>query len=395
MIIPSGAVFLLCSSVIFIVLRLREMRTASNLLFLNAVSSDWARGILELSALWLQINLMTYNKANERVCTGYLFMDLFQETFSSWSIAALTYDRYDLLARPLSRKVGAKLVTAILTFIWSFSLISACLPLTGWSGHRRYRLYQQSDDSSRGECLVMYKTETSAFDRFYLTAYDSLAHGIPLILIIIVYSKILLMVRRHHRRHSTNPRTSLPQPNDVHLTITNLNAEEHSSNNINESVSFKDINQVDIDRDVIENIVNQDIKQEVNRNTIEIQEVTLRKEPQRVTTDNLKRKQINSISSGSSTPSFIRSKVFVMVTVMAITKCLFVMPKIVFLELEAFGTKVYPDHAKAYMLFLISQHYVVNSLVNIYWLKSTLRIIGRHGFSGRNATVRFVNRWFM
>ena len=296
---PSGVVLFLCSAVIFIVLRLREMRTASNLLFLSAATSDWLRGLLGIAAIWLHIKSIRYNEANERLCIGYLFVNFFQEAFSFWSIVALTYDRYDLLARPLARKVGAKEVTLILTFNWISCLLFACLPLMGWRGMHLHRL---PDNPTTGNCFIMHQTETNAFDRSYLPVYDIFAHVIPLILIVILYRKIFLIVRRQQRRQS------VPCPD---------------------------------------------------------------------------------------TRELVRSKAFITVTAFVSTTLLCTLPTVIFLELEAFGIKIYPDRLKAYILLVLSLHFVLNSLIYVYCLKNTLRITGRHGFEENNATVRFVTRWCM
>lgn len=340
--VPSCIVLVVCSVVVFIMLRVHEMRTATNLLFLNAATGDWLRGILGIAATVLYIRPIQYNETNEIICTIFYAVHFSQGFVSFWSIAALTYDRYDLLMRPLNRSIGGKQIAFILTFIWISAAAFALLPLIGWS---QYRLFQLPHDPTKALCLVT-RPETNAFDESYMSVYDICAYVVPVILIIVCYGKIVLMVRRQNQKQTA------PGATVANIIIENTRA--------------------------IANAAVGGIEISASR----------------------RQTGLGSIAAEEhhDTPqSFVRSKVFKTVTAVVCTNLLLTLPWVLLLELETHEIiviKTFPNPLKASLQALFYCNFVVNSVIYVFWLRNTLRITARGQFrETRIATVRFVNRW--
>uniref|UniRef100_A0A914VXC8 G-protein coupled receptors family 1 profile domain-containing protein n=1 Tax=Plectus sambesii TaxID=2011161 RepID=A0A914VXC8_9BILA len=110
------------SLVVYVVMSNRNMQTVTNLFITNLAISDL---LVNFTSLWLT---PIYTYIGHWVWGGWLCygLPLFQGTsifISTLTLTAIAIDRYIVIVHPMKRRISVHLCIAVITFIWTLSLL--------------------------------------------------------------------------------------------------------------------------------------------------------------------------------------------------------------------------------------------------------------------------------
>ena len=192
--VPCSIAFLLCTFVLIVLFKSREaLKLPGHLLIANATFGDlFGMTVLALQS-WVYAYPMTMTESNRIICKVYYFFFVFMHAWTGWSSSALAYDRYDMVARPLHRKLTLKKAKLCVVAIIVFCALWAAFPLMGWS---EYRL------QPHGACSMAYSVDIpeeigSAMFTLLFFAVNYIA---PLIIDVICFIRVLIITLAHMRR---------------------------------------------------------------------------------------------------------------------------------------------------------------------------------------------------
>ncbi|XP_065834391.1 octopamine receptor beta-2R-like [Oscarella lobularis] len=333
--LPSIAVTIICTFVIFVLLRVRELRSVTNALIVNAAMADWLRGIVGIFNTYMYIRPIPNDTTHLVLCDIFLFLHFAQSFWSNWSMAALAYDRYDLLSRPLNRRLKKKQVTAIIATIVVVAVFISSLPIySGWS---QFLLYPLASNPRRAKCRYT-QQETNAFDWSFQPVFDFLAFIVPVVCVVVAYALIVRLVMRHKRRQEQHAR-------NLGRSALTLSSATTTTTTTNKQSEFK-----------IES---------------------------------------NDAIESTSPTSVVRSKAFQLVTAVVLTNIVLTLPFVIVAELEKFRViiiKVFPDRMKSVLMTLFHFNFVVNSVLYLFWIRNAVRMARRKGIQTKGKTVRLLAR---
>ncbi|XP_077275593.1 opsin, ultraviolet-sensitive isoform X1 [Temnothorax americanus] len=175
--------------VIWIFCSAKSLRTPSNLFVVNLAFCDFF--------MMLKTPIFIYNSFNTGFATGHLGCQIFAFIGSLSGIgagmtnAAIAYDRYSTIARPLDGKLSRGQVLLFIVLIWTYTIPWALMPLM----HVWGRFVPEGFLTS---CSFDYLTDTPEIQYFVATIFTC-SYCIPMVLIVYYYSQIVSHVVNHEK----------------------------------------------------------------------------------------------------------------------------------------------------------------------------------------------------
>ena len=201
-VIPSSITVLLCSFSLFVLFRSTRVRsTVGDMLIANAVLGDlFGVTVLSFSAL-IYAYPMEITDNNRNICKAYFFLLMFGFAWTSWSSAILAYDRYDMISRPLRRRLTPRIGKFLIIIVVVVSALWASFPIMGWS---EYRL------QSHGACSIAFSVDIpeELNQAFYTLLFFALNYIAPLVIDAICFLGVLKIAITHTRRSQARHRVT-------------------------------------------------------------------------------------------------------------------------------------------------------------------------------------------
>ncbi|XP_062501312.1 rhodopsin-like [Corticium candelabrum] len=192
--LPCSITFLVCTFVLIVLFKSGEARKCpGHLLIANATFGDLV-GVSVLSVRsWVYAHPMTMTESNKIICKVYYFFFVFMHAWTGWSCAVLAYDRYDMVARPLNRKLTLKKAKLCVVAIIVFCALWAACPLIGWS---EYRL------QINGACSMAYTVDIpeEIGSAMFTLLFFTINYITPLSIDVICFIRVLIIALSHMRR---------------------------------------------------------------------------------------------------------------------------------------------------------------------------------------------------
>nr|APY20525.1 ultraviolet sensitive opsin [Chrysis viridula] len=175
--------------VIWIFCAAKSLRTPSNMFVVNLAICDFF--------MMIKTPIFIYNSFHTGFALGNLGCQIFGTIGSLTGIgaaitnAAIAYDRYSTIARPLDGKLSRGQVMLFIVLIWTYTIPWALMPLMGVWG----RFVPEGFLTS---CSFDYLTDSSEIRIFTATIF-TFSYMIPMTLIIFYYSQIVSHVINHEK----------------------------------------------------------------------------------------------------------------------------------------------------------------------------------------------------
>lgn len=175
--------------VIWIFISAKSLRTPSNLFVVNLAFCDFI--------MMLKAPIFIYNSFNTGFATGHLGCQIFacmgalSGIGAAMTNAAIAYDRYSTIARPLDGKLSRGQVILLIALIWTYTIPWALMPLM----HVWGRFVPEGFLTS---CTFDYLTDTPEI-RYFVATIFTFSYCIPMSLIIYYYSQIVSHVVNHEK----------------------------------------------------------------------------------------------------------------------------------------------------------------------------------------------------
>ncbi|XP_076639783.1 ultraviolet-sensitive opsin [Colletes latitarsis] len=175
--------------VIWIFCAAKSLRTPSNMFVVNLAICDFF--------MMIKAPIFIYNSINTGFALGHLGCQIFAFIGSLTGIgaamtnAAIAYDRYSTIARPLDGKLSRGQVILFIVLIWTYTIPWGLMPVMGVWG----RFVPEGFLTS---CSFDYLTDTNEIRIFVATIF-TFSYAIPMMLIIYYYSQIVSHVVNHEK----------------------------------------------------------------------------------------------------------------------------------------------------------------------------------------------------
>ncbi|XP_066585003.1 opsin, ultraviolet-sensitive [Prorops nasuta] len=175
--------------VLWIFCAAQSLRTPSNMFVVNLALCDFF--------MMLKAPIFIYNSFNTGFALGNLGCQIFAFIGSLSGIgaamtnAAIAYDRYSTIARPLDGKLSRGQVMLFILVIWVYVLPWSLMPLMGVWG--RY-----VPEGFLTSCTFDYLTDTAEI-RYFTATIFVFAYAFPMSLILYYYSQIVSHVINHEK----------------------------------------------------------------------------------------------------------------------------------------------------------------------------------------------------
>ncbi|XP_029177330.1 opsin, ultraviolet-sensitive isoform X2 [Nylanderia fulva] len=174
---------------LFYIYRAKSLRTPSNLFVVNLAFCDFI--------MMLKAPIFIYNSFNTGFATGHLGCQIFacmgalSGIGAGMTNAAIAYDRYSTIARPLDGKLSRGQVMLLIVLIWTYTIPWALMPLM----HVWGRFVPEGFLTS---CTFDYLTDTPEI-RYFVATIFTFSYCIPMSFIIYYYSQIVSHVVNHEK----------------------------------------------------------------------------------------------------------------------------------------------------------------------------------------------------
>ncbi|XP_003699784.2 ultraviolet-sensitive opsin [Megachile rotundata] len=175
--------------VIWIFCAAKSLRTPSNMFVVNLAICDFS--------MMIKTPIFIYNSFNTGFALGNLGCQIFAVIGSlsgigaSMTNAAIAYDRYSTIARPLDGKLSRGQVMLFIVLIWTYTIPWALMPAMGVWG----RFVPEGFLTS---CTFDYLTDSNE-TRIFVATIFTFSYAIPMTLIIYYYSQIVSHVVNHEK----------------------------------------------------------------------------------------------------------------------------------------------------------------------------------------------------
>ncbi|XP_001608074.2 opsin, ultraviolet-sensitive [Nasonia vitripennis] len=175
--------------VIWIFCAAKSLRTPSNMFVVNLAICDFM--------MMLKTPIFIYNSFHTGFALGNLGCQIFSFIGSLSGIgasitnAAIAYDRYSTIARPLDGKLSRGQVMMLIVLIWMYTIPWALMPSMGVWG----RFVPEGFLTS---CTFDYITDSDEI-RYFVGTIFTFSYAIPMTLIIYFYSQIVGHVVNHEK----------------------------------------------------------------------------------------------------------------------------------------------------------------------------------------------------
>ena len=199
--VPSPIVFGVATFVVIVLLRKDRMEAVSNIFIANAAISDAFSAVVMAMSEYVFRNVRHKAEHVEGICLSYFYFYLFQYVYGSWSMAWLSFERYDLIANGLNRRLTKKRAYLMILSVFIMSAVFPSLPFMGWDSYQ----FRKND---YGRSCNHFASPKNTFDAFYLPTFYVINFLLPLIVVVVCFSLVLRVVVRHirakHERNSTS-----------------------------------------------------------------------------------------------------------------------------------------------------------------------------------------------
>ena len=189
--IPGPIVFGISVFIVIVLLRRRRMRDVSNIMIANATISDAFSAVV----LTMMEYVVTANHPAEHIqgiCSSFAYFFFFQYIYSSWSAAWLAFERYDLIANNVGRRLTVKKTLVLILFTFIVSAVFPAMQAMGWDPIRFNKtIYGYS-------CRTFLPPDRFA-DKFYLPLLYLINYLVPLGIVIVSFSCVIRIVVRYVR----------------------------------------------------------------------------------------------------------------------------------------------------------------------------------------------------
>ncbi|XP_065827506.1 opsin-VA-like [Oscarella lobularis] len=190
--VPSPIVFGVAIFVVIVLLRKDRMEAVSNIFIANAAIGDAFSAVVMAMSEYVFRNVRHKAEHVEGICLSYYYFFFFQYVYASWSMAWLSFERYDLIANGLNRRLTKKRAYLIILFIFIMSAVFPSLPFMGWDSYQ----LEKTDYGRACNTLIFPK---STFDAFYLPSFYVINFLLPLTIVVVCFSLVIRVVVRHIR----------------------------------------------------------------------------------------------------------------------------------------------------------------------------------------------------
>ena len=191
-IIPGSIVFGISVFIVAVLLRqLRRGRDVSNIMIANAAIGD----ALSAVVLMMMEYVVTANHTAEHIqgiCSSFAYFFFFQYIYSSWSAAWLAFERYDLIANNVSRRLTVKKTLIRILFTFIVSAVFPAMQAMGWDPIR-------FNKTAYGYSCRTFLPPDRFADKFYLPLLYLINYLVPLGIVIVSFSCVIRIVIRHVR----------------------------------------------------------------------------------------------------------------------------------------------------------------------------------------------------
>ncbi|XP_064457574.1 tachykinin-like peptides receptor 86C [Ornithodoros turicata] len=176
--------------VVWIVLAHRRMRSVTNYFLLNLSLADMMTATFNTSFNFLYM-LESHWAFGKTYCVFNNFVASLTVASSSFTIAAMSIDRYFAIVQPLCRRLPRWLAVAIICAIWACSAL-LCLPALMYTTTNSYRY---PDRSVRTVCTVVWPNElpppfVSYTEYVYDIVFLLLTYLVPVLTMAVTYTRM-------------------------------------------------------------------------------------------------------------------------------------------------------------------------------------------------------------
>eukprot|EP00118_Oscarella_pearsei_P011758 m.81361 g.81361 ORF g.81361 m.81361 type:complete len:344 (+) comp36236_c0_seq2:509-1540(+) len=186
----------LCLVVLYVAVRAKAYRHAHDLLIMAAAAADFLRAVHGFATPFFYWSFLPKTDINDRLCKAYIWLHYFQYTVSAWSMAAIAFSRFDLIAHPMKMKLTIRGACSIIFLILVEAAVFASLPLWGWN---RYGLLYILDPPDRFHCGFADRLLDIKHRSFVLVQY-LLNYSVLFFLVLVFYSLIVPIAVKHRQR---------------------------------------------------------------------------------------------------------------------------------------------------------------------------------------------------
>ena len=189
--IPGPIVFGISIFIVIVLLRRRRMRDVSNIMIANAAMGDAFSAVV----LMMSEYVVTVNHTAEHIqgiCASFNYFFFFQYVYSSWSAAWLAFERYDLIANNVSRRLTVKKTLILILSTFIVSAVFPAMKVLGWDPIRFYK-------TPYGYSCKHFRTADNAANKFYLPLLYLINYLVPLGIVIVSFSCVIRIVIQHVR----------------------------------------------------------------------------------------------------------------------------------------------------------------------------------------------------
>ena len=199
--VPGPIVFGVATFVVIVLFRKDRMESVGNILIANAAISDAFSAVVMAMSEYVFRNVRHKAENVEGICLSYAYFFFFQYVYASWSVAWLSFERYDLIANGLRRRLTKKRAYLIILLIFIMSAVFPSLPFMGWDSY-------QLEKTDYGRACNNFVPPKSTFDAFYIPTFYVINFLLPLTIVVVCFSLVIRIVVRHirakHERNNTS-----------------------------------------------------------------------------------------------------------------------------------------------------------------------------------------------
>lgn len=176
-------------SVIYIFLKVKALRTPSNMFVVNLAFSDWAMMITQAPPVILNVFTQRYWMWGPLGCKLYAFTGALSGVASIMTMIVIGYDRYNVIVKGLSgKRITPSMAVMGILLIWTYAIGITIGPFFGWGDYMVEGLLIS--------CTYDFLTPGTSQRTFILFAYI-FNYFIPMVTICVYYTSIVKTVVAH------------------------------------------------------------------------------------------------------------------------------------------------------------------------------------------------------
>lgn len=175
--------------VCYIVFQARRMRTVINFFIVSLAFSDICMAIFCIPFTFLANLVFNYWPFGKLMCPIVTYLQVVTVFLSSFTLVAISIDRYVAIVYPLRRKLTKKQAIIVITSIWTVSFL---IPIPTAVTSRSHKYVTTPTAPTFCE-EILWETETAKLT--YNSLLFFLQYVVPLTILIFTYSRIMFVMR--------------------------------------------------------------------------------------------------------------------------------------------------------------------------------------------------------